>query len=75
MYGHDPDQVPDSKLGAGTVRCLCPGNPRRLFHARRTPIVIVGVMPKGGMFDLDVTVFEDAGARLMDADREVFWHR
>lgn len=63
MYDHDPDQLPDSEFVTGTVRRLCPGNSGRLLDARRTPIVIVDVIPRVGMFELEVTAFEDAGAR------------
>lgn len=62
-YEHAPDQLPESEIGASTVRSLFPGNPGQLLHAHRTPIVIVGVMPKVDMFELEVTAFEDAGAR------------
>lgn len=62
MYEHDPDQLSDSEFSPGSLRLLCAGNVGRMLDPRRTPIRVVGVKPEIGMFELEVTAFEDAGA-------------
>jgi hypothetical protein len=63
VYVTDPDGAPDSEFEPGALRHLVPGNRGRLLDARRTPITITAVDPKGGAFELEIGAFEDAGAR------------
>jgi hypothetical protein len=63
VYESDPDQLPDSEFDAGSLNLLSAGNPGRLLDPRRTPIRIVGALAEVGMFELEVTAFEDSGAR------------
>jgi hypothetical protein len=63
VHESDPDQLPDSEFDAGSLYLLRAGNSGRMLDPRRTPIRIVGVTPEIGMLELEVTAFEDSGAR------------
>jgi hypothetical protein len=62
VYESDADAAPDEAYEAGTLTHLVPGNRGRLLDARRTPIVVRGVLAGVGMFDVEIAAFEDAGA-------------
>jgi hypothetical protein len=62
MYEHDPRQLPDSEFAIGSLNLLQPGNVGRMLDPRRTPIRVVDARSDVGMFELEVTAFEDAGA-------------
>jgi hypothetical protein len=63
VYQRDPGALPDSAFEPGELRHLVPGNRARLLDARRTPVTVRGIAMEQGVFDLEVTAFEDAGAR------------
>ncbi len=63
MHQRDPNQRPDADYEPATLRHLVPGNVGRLLDPRRTPMRVVGARPEVGMFDIEITGFEDAGAR------------
>lgn len=63
MHQRDPDQRPDHEFEAATLHHLMPGTEGRLTDPRRTPIRLTEVRPAVGMFELEITGFEDAGAR------------
>jgi hypothetical protein len=62
VHDSDTDKLPDSEFDAGSLNLLRAGNSGRMLDPRRTPIRIVGVTPEIGMFELEVTAFEDSGA-------------
>lgn len=62
-YQRDPNQAPDSKFVGGALEALAPGASARLLDPRRTPVRVVTVEPAVGLFEVEVTAFEDAGAR------------
>jgi hypothetical protein len=63
VYRSDPGQAPDSAFEAGKLSHLVAGNTGRMLDARRTPVRIVSVDPRDGMFEVEICAFEDAGAR------------
>lgn len=63
VYQKDPNAAPDSDFSPGTIAFLVPGNRGRMLDPRRTPIEIVDVEPELAVFELEVTAFEDTGAR------------
>lgn len=62
MYQYDQNKRPDEDFEPGELAHLVPGNPGRLLDFRRTPVSITGVRPDVGLFNLEITAFEDAGA-------------
>ncbi|MEV4267361.1 hypothetical protein [Kribbella sp. NPDC049584] len=62
-YQGDPEALPDGAFEPGALRHLVPGNRGRLLDSRRTPVVLRAVRIEPGMFELEVTAFEDIGAR------------
>ncbi len=78
VYRSDPAQAPDGDFEAGTLSHLVPGNTGRLLDARRTPVRIIAVDLRDGMFELQIAAFEDEGARwripLEDAGGYQFAH-
>jgi len=62
IYEQDPAAAPDGDFEAGTLAHLVPGNRGRMLDPRRTPVTIVGVDDRVGMFELVVDAFEDRGA-------------
>ncbi len=65
VYEHDPDPLPDSAFVEGSLGYLRAGNEGRMLDPRRTPVTVMGVYPSEGVFELEVTAFEDRGARWM----------
>ena len=63
MYQKDPDAAPDSDFTPGELSLLVSGNTGRLLDPRRTPIGLVAIEPEIAVFELEVTAFEDQGAR------------
>ena len=63
VYEHDPDPLPDSAFVEGSLGLLCVGNKGRMLDPRRTPVVVSAVNPLEGVFELEVTAFEDRGTR------------
>ena len=63
IYAFDPGARPDSDFIAGDLTRLVVGNRGRLLDARRTPILITAVIPERAAFELEISAFEDAGAR------------
>jgi len=63
VHQKDPDAAPDSDFTPGAIAFLSPGNEGRLLDPRRTPIRIVAAEPEIAVFELEVTAFEDRGAR------------
>lgn len=55
--------APDADFVPGTLALLVPGNTGRLLDPRRTPIRILSIAPDTGQFTLEITAFEDTGAR------------
>jgi hypothetical protein len=63
VYEFDPDRAPDADYASGTLEHLVVGNRGRLLDARRTPMRVTAVRPQTGAFEIEITAFEDAGAR------------
>lgn len=63
MYERDPNMAPDTEFTPGELSLLCVGNEGRMLDPRRTPIRVIDMHPRIGMFELEVTAFEDRGAR------------
>jgi hypothetical protein len=63
MYESSPDQQPDAGFEPGELSHLVVGSSGRLLDARRTPVVVTGVTPELGAFEVEIQAFEDAGAR------------
>ena len=63
VYESDPHAAPDEEFEPGELAHLVPGNRGRMLDPRRTPIVVTGLLPSVGMFEVEVSAFEDAGAR------------
>jgi hypothetical protein len=63
VYETDPNAAPDHEFEPGELVHLVPGNRGRMLDPRRTPIVVKRLVPRVGMFELEVAAFEDAGAR------------
>ncbi|MFQ5947302.1 MAG: hypothetical protein ACE5KX_00395 [Acidimicrobiia bacterium] len=61
-YQFDPEAAPDSDFEPGELHHLVVGNRGRLLDPRRTPIQIVALHAEIGIFELEVTAFEDKGA-------------
>jgi hypothetical protein len=55
--------APDANFAAGRLEHVVIGNRGRLLDTRRTPITITQVTADKGSFELEITAFEDAGAR------------
>ncbi|MHC4319848.1 MAG: hypothetical protein ACYS1B_15085, partial [Planctomycetota bacterium] len=62
IYQSAPDPVPDSEFEAGELRHLVAGNVGRLLDPRRTPIAVVDIRPRVGLFVVRLEAFEDKGA-------------
>jgi hypothetical protein len=62
VYQSDPLAAPDHEFEPGELAHLAPGNRGRMLDPRRTPIVVTRLLPRIGMFELEVAAFEDAGA-------------
>jgi hypothetical protein len=62
VYQFDAARRPDSEFQPGSLSLLVPGNEGRLLDARRTPMLIVGVDPHEGTFEVEIRAFEDSGA-------------
>jgi hypothetical protein len=63
VYESDPDKAPDSDFVPGLLRLIRVGNEGRMLDPRRTPVTVVGIHAQIGMFELEVSAFEDKGAR------------
>jgi hypothetical protein len=63
IYAFDPAAPPDTEFLPGELCYLVVGNRGRLLDARRTPIVVTGVAPERGAFEVEIAAFEDGGAR------------
>jgi hypothetical protein len=63
IYQRDPDKRPDSEYEGGELRHLAVGNRGRLLDPRRTPVTLVEVDRRTGQFVVEITAFEDEGAR------------
>jgi hypothetical protein len=71
VYGFDPLAAPDSDFEPGELGQIVEGNAGRLLDARRTPVTVRAVDADTGMFEVEVTGFEDAGAGWWVALEEV----
>jgi hypothetical protein len=63
VYQSDPDRAQDSDFEPGVPAHAVVGNRGRMLDPRRTPVLIVDVDVPHGFLVLEVTAFEDAGAR------------
>ena len=63
VYESDPDAAPDRDFAPGELAWLVAGNRGRMLDSRRTPIAITEVAPERGEFELEISAFEDRGAR------------
>lgn len=63
IYQSDPDKKPDAEFDGGEPRHLVVGNRGRLLDPRRTPVRIVALDPATAQFTIEITAFEDAGAK------------
>jgi hypothetical protein len=63
VYATDPDRGPDHEFTPGDLSHLVVGNEGRMLDGRRTPVRIVKLSPATGTFTVEITAFEDAGAR------------
>jgi hypothetical protein len=63
IYQRDPDKRPDSDYESGELRHLVVGNRGRLLDPRRTPVKIVALDTATAQFTIEITAFEDTGAR------------
>ena len=79
MHQRDEDMAPDSDFEPGSLRHLVAGNTGRALDPRRTPFRIVELRPATGQWVLELTAFEDTGARwvlpLEQVVRYQFAHR
>lgn len=62
IYRFDPGALPDSEFEPGRLEHLFPGNRGRLLDPRRTPVLVVSVRPRTGIFVVRLEAFEDEGA-------------
>jgi hypothetical protein len=62
IYASAADPAPDSEFEPGSLAHLVVGNTGRLLDARRTPISVVAIRPRVGMFVVRIDDFEDRGA-------------
>jgi hypothetical protein len=62
IYASADDPAPDSEVEPGALTHLVVGNAGRLLDARRTPVSVVAVRPRVGMFVIRIDEFEDKGA-------------
>ena len=63
VYQSDPERAPDSDFEPGLPAHAVVGNRGRMLDPRRTPVLVVDVDVPHGFVVLEVTAFEDAGAR------------
>jgi hypothetical protein len=63
IYQRDPNRKPDTEFEGGELRHLVVGNRGRLLDPRRTPVQIVDLDGRTGQFVVEITAFEDEGAR------------
>jgi len=63
IYEIDPEQPPDENFEPGELAHAVVGNEGRMLDARRTPIRVVDVKPGTGHVVLEISGFEDKGAR------------
>jgi hypothetical protein len=63
VYQSDPDRAPDSDFEPGLPAHAVVGNHGRMLDPRRTPVLVVDVDVPHGFVVLEVTAFEDTGAR------------
>lgn len=63
VYQFDTRMAPDSEFEPGALHHLVAGNTGRLLDPRRTPVRIERLRPETGTFVVEITAFEDRGAR------------
>jgi hypothetical protein len=63
IHQFDEKMAPDSAFESGAMRHLVAGNVGRLLDPRRTPVRIDRLRPEIGAFIVEITAFEDRGAR------------
>ena len=63
IYESDPGPPPDSAFLPGALRHLVPGREGRLLDPRRTPVRVLSLDLRRGLFEVEVRAFEDKGAR------------
>jgi hypothetical protein len=63
IYERDPRAAPDEDFEPGEFGHAVVGNEGRMLDPRRTPVLVVEVRPATGYVVVEVTAFEDAGAR------------
>jgi len=63
IHQFDPQMAPDADFEPGTLAHLVPENEGRMLDPRRTPMRIASVQPETGTFVIEITGFEDRGAR------------
>ena len=63
IHQSNPEKLPDSQFAPGTLQYIAVGNEGRLLDPRRTPVRIVAIDEPSGHFVVEITDFEDKGAR------------
>ncbi len=63
VYASDPDAAADDQFEPGRLEHLVVGNAGRLLDPRRTPVSVTGIELASGLFVVEVTAFEDQGAK------------
>ncbi|MBO0808028.1 MAG: hypothetical protein J2P32_06965, partial [Actinobacteria bacterium] len=71
MYQADPEALPDDRFAPGELGWLVAGNDGRLLDARRTPVRVSAIDLQRGFFEIEITAFEDKGARWLVPLEEV----
>jgi len=71
MYQTDPGALPDDRFSSGELGWLVVGNDGRLLDARRTPVRVTAIYLQRGFFEIEITAFEDKGARWLVPLEEV----
>jgi hypothetical protein len=71
MYQADSEALPDDRFAPGELGWLVAGNEGRLLDARRTPVRVTAIDLRHGFFEIEITAFEDKGARWLVPLEEV----
>lgn len=71
MYQADSEALPDDRFAPGELGWLVAGNDGRLLDARRTPVRVTAIDLRLGFFEIEITAFEDNGARWLVPLEEV----
>ena len=75
VHQFNSNMAPDSDFRPGEIKHLVVGNRGRLLDPRRTPIMIVDLIPQTGHFIVRIDDFEDKGARWEVGFEEVSFYQ